>query len=85
MKNNKALILIIFLAFSLVFQTSSFCQDKIVDHIVAIVGGNIILKSDIEKMYIDQQAQGITSDGDMKCEILENFLIDKLLIAEAEM
>ena len=36
-------------------------------------------------MYIDQQAQGITSDGDMKCEILENFLIDKLLVAEAEL
>ncbi|MGM0621425.1 MAG: peptidylprolyl isomerase, partial [Bacteroidota bacterium] len=60
-------------------------QDKVVDHIVAIVGGNIILKSDIEKMYMDQQAQGMTSDGDMKCEILENFLVDKLLIAEAEM
>lgn len=60
-------------------------QGKVVDQIVAIVGGNIVLKSDIEKMYMDQQAQGITSDGDMKCEILENILIDKLLIAEAEL
>lgn len=60
-------------------------QDKVVDQIVSIVGSNIILKSDIEKMYMDQQAQGITTDGDMKCEILENFLIDKLLIAEAEL
>jgi peptidyl-prolyl cis-trans isomerase SurA len=63
----------------------SFAQDKVVDQIVAIVGSNIVLKSDIEKMYIDQQAQGVTSDGDMKCEILENFLVDKLLIAEAEL
>ncbi len=62
-----------------------FAQDKVIDQIVAIVGSNIILKSDIEKMYIEQQAQGITSQGDMKCEILENFLIDKLLIAEAEL
>ncbi len=61
-----------------------FAQDKMVDQIVAVVGGNIILKSDIERMHIDQQAQGITSDGDMKCEILEQFLIDKLLVAEAE-
>jgi len=60
-------------------------QDKVVDQIVAIVGGNIILKSDIEKRYMDQQAQGMTSDGDMKCEILENFLVDKLLVAEAEL
>lgn len=60
-------------------------QDKIIDQIVAVVGGNIILKSDIEDMAINQQAQGITSEGDMKCEILENMLIDKLLIAEAEL
>jgi len=64
---------------------SSVAQDKVVDQIVAVVGGNIILKSDIENMNITQQAQGITSDGDMKCEILEQFLINKLLVAEAEL
>src|SRR6056297_3397242 len=71
--------------FALLITGMVSAQGKVVDQIVAIVGGNIVLKSDIEKMYIDQQAQGITSDGDMKCEILENFLVDKLLIAEAEM
>jgi peptidyl-prolyl cis-trans isomerase SurA len=65
--------------------TSVTAQDKVVDQIVAIVGGNIILKSEIERMHIDQQAQGVTSEGDMKCEILENFLVDKLLVAEAEL
>ena len=64
---------------------TSMAQDKIIDQIVAIVGGNIILKSDIENMTIAQQAQGITSEGDMKCEILEDFLINKLLVAEAEL
>ena len=76
------------LALILVISTLSFnleAQDKVVDQIVAIVGGNIILKSDIERMNIEQQAQGVTSEGDMKCEILENFLIDKLLVAEAEL
>lgn len=60
-------------------------QDKVIDQIVAVVGGNIILKSDIENMHMNQQAQGITTEGDMKCEILEEFLINKLLVAEAEM
>lgn len=70
----------------LVFTGSSLlAQDRVIDQIVAVVGGNIVLKSDVEKMFMDQQAQGISSDGDMKCEIFENFLIDKLLIAEAEM
>jgi peptidyl-prolyl cis-trans isomerase SurA len=65
--------------------TVTTAQDKVVDQIVAIVGGNIILKSEIERMNIEQQAQGITSEGDMKCEILENYLVDKLLVAEAEL
>ena len=78
MKRTGTLIL------ALLFATFGFAQDKMVDQIVAIVGGNIILKSDVERMHIDQQAQGVTSDGDMKCEILEQFLIDKLLVAEAE-
>jgi peptidyl-prolyl cis-trans isomerase SurA len=60
-------------------------QDKVIDQIVAIVGGNIILKSDIEQMHMNQQAQGVTTEGDMKCEILEDFLINKLLVAEAEL
>ena len=70
---------------AVLLTTSATAQDKVVDQIVAIVGGNIILKSEIERMNIEQQAQGITTEGDMKCEILENFLVDKLLIAEAEL
>jgi len=60
-------------------------QDKVVDQIIAVVGKNIILKSDIEGMFQQQQAQGITTEGDMKCEILENLLVEKLLLAEAEL
>ncbi|WP_347841498.1 peptidylprolyl isomerase [uncultured Draconibacterium sp.] len=69
----------------LAMLTATNAQDKVVDQIVAVVGGNIILKSDIENMHINQQAQGVTSEGDMKCEILEDFLINKLLVAEAEL
>ncbi len=74
----------LFLA-TILITTSVTAQDKVVDQIVAIVGGNIILKSEIERMHIEQQAQGVTSEGDMKCEILENYLVDKLLVAEAEL
>lgn len=73
------------LLLALLISEIGIAQDKVVDQIVAIVGSNIVLKSDIEKMYMNQQAEGITSDGDMKCEILENFLVDKLLVAEAEL
>lgn len=84
MKQNKTMKILGTLLLATIISTAAFAQDKVVDQIVAVVGGNIILKSEIEQMNMSQQAQGVTSDGDMKCEILENFLIDKLLIAEAE-
>jgi len=83
MQHSKIIVLVIIIWN--VFSTPLFAQDKIVDQIVAIIGSNIILKSDIEAVYLQNQAQGITSDGDMKCEILENLLIEKLMVAEAEL
>ena len=58
-------------------------QDKVVDQIVAIVGSNPILKSDIETQAMQMQAQGMTTEGDMKCEILEEYLFQKLLLNQA--
>ncbi len=60
-------------------------QDNVIDKVIAIVGGNIILKSDVEKTTIDLQSQGETSEGDMKCDVLEQLMINKLLVAEAEL
>ena len=85
MKENKIFKSSVFVLMSLFMVLSGAAQDRVVDQMVTIVAGNIVLKSDIEKMFMDQQAQGITSDGDMKCEILENFLIDMLLMPEAEL
>jgi peptidyl-prolyl cis-trans isomerase SurA len=66
-------------------QTISNAQDKVIDQIVAVVGSNPILKSDIEQGAIQNQAQGVVSQGDPKCEILESLLEQKLLLAEAEL
>ena len=58
---------------AMIIATSSTAQDKVIDQIVAVVGGNVILKSEIEQMNMEKQAQGVSTQGDMKCEILENF------------
>lgn len=84
MKQNKTMRILGTLLLTIITTTATIAQDRVVDQIIAVVGGNIILKSEIEQMNMNQQAQGISSEGDMKCEILENFLIDKLLVAEAE-
>jgi len=83
MKINKIVVVVFVLCVTL--SDNLFAQDKIVDQIVAVVGSNVILKSEIEAAYLQNQAQGMTSDGDMKCEILENLMIEKLMVAEAEL
>lgn len=85
MKTKNRMRLLGTLLLGILLSVNTMAQDKVIDQIVAIVGGNIILKSDIEHMHMNQQAQGITTEGDMKCEILEDFLINKLLVAEAEL
>jgi peptidyl-prolyl cis-trans isomerase SurA len=66
-------------------QQTSNAQDKVIDQIVAVVGSNPILKSDIETAVINNQAQGVVMQGDAKCVVLEQLLEQKLLLAEAEL
>lgn len=62
-----------------------FAQNNVVDKIVAIVGEEIILKSDIETEFLSEQSQGlISSSSDYRADILEKQLIQKLLVAQAK-
>lgn len=62
-----------------------FAQKNVVDKIVAIVGDEIILKSDIENAFLQEQGRGmISSSSDFKTELLEQQLIQKLLLAQAQ-
>lgn len=63
----------------------AFAQDTLIDGIVAIVGGNIILKSDLEAQYLQMRAEGsITGTAtSVKCGILDNLLFQKLLVHQA--
>ena len=55
-----------------------------IDRIVAVVGDNTVLQSDVESMYLQYRAQGIPSSGDLKCEILEEYLGQMLLLNQAQ-
>ena len=61
-------------------------QEEIVDEISAIVGNNIILKSEIEAQYFQYRMQeGIKgSETTVKCSMMEDFLYQKLLLNQAE-
>jgi peptidyl-prolyl cis-trans isomerase SurA len=61
-------------------------QDTIIDGVVGIVGGNVILKSDIENQYLQIRSQGNIQGTAMKlkCQIFENLLFQKLLLHQAQ-
>jgi peptidyl-prolyl cis-trans isomerase SurA len=64
---------------------AQYQQDTIIDGIEGVVGGNIILKSDIENQYLQIRSQGIIQGTapKLKCQIFENLLYQKLLLHQA--
>ena len=64
-------------------------QDKVqsIDKVVAVVGKNIILQSDVESQYAQYRMQGAIEGNskDMHCAILEELLFQKLMLNQAEM
>ena len=59
-------------------------QEKIIDEIVAIVGERIILASDIEVQYQQAKAQGMEDNGDLKCQIIDQLLLEKMFQTHAQ-
>ncbi|MGM0408451.1 MAG: peptidylprolyl isomerase, partial [Bacteroidota bacterium] len=65
---------------------SVFAQKQFVaDRVIATVGDKIILQSDIENQVFQLKAQGYQGSGDIKCEVFEELLIQKLLLIQAEL
>ena len=62
-------------------------QPQVVDKVVAVVGKNIILQSDIENQYIQYRMQGMAegSAKEVRSRILEDLLLQKLMLNQAEM
>ena len=80
LKKNLFLPIIVFIS---CFYNNASAQQT-VDQIMAIVGSKIILKSDIEKQYIQYLAQS-GRDGDLgRCAIFDQILLQKLLLNQAE-
>lgn len=59
-------------------------QSNIIDEVIAVVGDNPILRSDIEYQYQQAIMQGSNFAGDLKCHIFEQLLLQKLLLEQAK-
>jgi peptidyl-prolyl cis-trans isomerase SurA len=77
---------LIFLSlFFLIGIPVSYSQDKVIDKVVAVVGGKMILMSDVENQYVQAVMQGYKKgDSTYKCNLLEEMMFQKLLLTQAE-
>ena len=84
MKRNWIIIVFTLLALPMMAQNR---QPQVVDKVVAVVGKNIILQSDIENQYIQYRLQGMAEGTakEVRAHILEELLLQKLMLNQAEM
>ena len=84
MKRNTAILALLLMALPMMAQNR---EPQVIDKVVAVVGKNIILQSDIENQYLQYRLQGM-ADGtgkEVRTRILEDLLLQKLMLNQAEM
>lgn len=74
----------IIIALFVSIATMLSAQKGVIDEIVAVVGEDAILMSEIEAQFLRMQAEGHSYEGDLKCTILEQLLLHKLLLTQAK-
>ena len=75
---NRILYLVIFSLLSLESSGQS------IDKVEAIIGDEIVLRSDIESQYLQYISSGEERSESVRCEIIEDLLFQKLLINQAK-
>ena len=77
----------LFISITLILTTFHlYAQERLVaDRVIANVGDKIILQSDVENQVIQLRAQGYQGKEDIKCDVFEELLVQKLLLIQAEL
>jgi len=75
-----------FFSFFLFFFSSLFAsgQSNVIDEVIAVVGDEPVLLSEIEFQHQQALMQGQGSGEDMKCQIFEQMMIQNLLLEQAK-
>lgn len=56
----------------------------VIDKIISKVDDYVILKSELERVYLDFLSQGQVRSSNAKCEILRQLVVNKMLMAQSE-
>jgi len=82
---NYRIFLFILAFFVVSFSGKTQTDAHVIDKVVAVVGENAILYSDIENQYLQYLMQGYTSNSqEIRCQIFEEILFAKLLLNQAQ-
>ncbi|MBL7802217.1 MAG: peptidylprolyl isomerase [Saprospiraceae bacterium] len=79
---NILSVLLLFCSFSLWAQTG---DKKVIDKVVATVGGEIILLSEVQEQYTFAKQQEPNLPAEYQCVALQNLLVQKLLVNQAKL
>ncbi len=70
--------------FAIFFSSIAVAQPKLADKIVAIIDDRYISLSEVENQYQQYTYQSTAPiPADLKCQILDNFMIEKLMVRQA--
>ena len=79
----KFILISLFVGFSLIVKGQTD-EGVVIDKIIAKVDDYIILKSELERAYLDYLSQGQSRGSNAKCGILQQLVVNKMLMAQSE-
>ena len=75
---------LIYVVMGILLPLGGMAQPRIIDRVVAVVGDFHVLQSDIEQQYLQMKMSGMYLPPDIKCHIFNQFIEQKLLMAQAK-
>lgn len=84
MNRRLATIFLLTLSFMELKAQDGKNQDIVIDKIVAKVDDYIILKSELERAYLEMLSRGNEAGRETKCMVLEGMVLNKVMVAKAE-
>jgi peptidyl-prolyl cis-trans isomerase SurA len=80
----SSLLLLVAIALTGYSQEKEEKTGFVVDKIIAKVDNYIVIKSELEQAYQGAVAEGNPASDDMKCQIFNRLIMNKLMVAKAE-
>ncbi|MFK7952671.1 MAG: peptidylprolyl isomerase [Ekhidna sp.] len=80
----KYILINLFLLTSFFGHSQDESSGVVVDKIIAKIDNYILLKSELERSYLDFLSRGEARGSNAKCEILQNLVVNKMLVAQSE-